>query len=136
MLKGFGSLYRGMTAEAQAAAFRAQPDAPELITIDDEVPYDLLPSLYRAADALVQPYRGEGFCLHALKALACGKPLIVTAGGPTDEFASDACAWRIPSSEAPLPAPRPPGRPHERKSFDRGTRFSKIGAQVPIGRSD
>ena len=24
-------------------------------------------------------------------------PLIVTAGGPTDEFASDACAWRIPA---------------------------------------
>ncbi len=54
------------------AAFRTLPGAPELILLDDEVPYDRLPSLYRAADVLVQPYRGEGFCLPALEALACG----------------------------------------------------------------
>jgi hypothetical protein len=51
----------------------------------------------------VQPYRGEGFCLPALEGLACGRPLIVTAGGPTDEFASDECAWRIDSTPIPLP---------------------------------
>ncbi len=53
---------------------------------------------------LVQPYRAEGFCLPALEGLACGLPLIVTAGGPTDDFVSDACAWRIPATRTPVPA--------------------------------
>jgi hypothetical protein len=42
--------------------------------------------------------------LPALEALACGLPVIVTAGGPTDEFATDACAWRIASRRIPLAA--------------------------------
>lgn len=100
---GAGTYYRGQTAEGAIDAFRAQPGAPALRLFDEELPYAEVAPLYRAADCLVQPYRGEGFCLPALEALACGKPLIVTAGGPTDEFASDACAWRVPSSRIPLP---------------------------------
>ena len=106
-IKGVGSqgAYKGQTEVISAIeAFAAVPDAPELLFLDDDVPFAELPDLYRAADVLVQPYRGEGFCLPALEALACGLPLIVTAGGPTDEFASDACAWRIPARQVPLPA--------------------------------
>lgn len=106
-IKGVGSngAYRGQTdVIAQIRAFAVAPRAPELLFIDDDLPFEQLPALYRAADVLVQPYRGEGFCLPALEALACGVPLIVTAGGPTDEFASDACAWRIPARRIPLPA--------------------------------
>ena len=106
-IKGVGTqgAYKGQTDVIGAIkAFAAAPHAPELLFIDDEVPFQELPALYRAADVLVQPYRGEGFCMPALEALACGLPLVVTAGGPTDEFASDACAWRIPSRRVPLPA--------------------------------
>src|SRR3954447_5116129 len=105
-IKGFGSdsVYQGQTAEVLIGAMRADPRAPELLFLDEEVPFAELPALYRAADVLVQPYRAEGFCLPALEALACGVPLIVTAGGPTDDFASDACAWRIPARRAPLAA--------------------------------
>jgi glycosyltransferase involved in cell wall biosynthesis len=104
VVKGFGSetLYRGMTAERTIAEFRATPGTPRLLALDEQLDYGEIPSLYRAADCVVQPYRGEGFCLPALEALACGRPLIATAGGPTDEFASDACAWRVPSERRPL----------------------------------
>lgn len=105
VIKGFGAgtFYRGQTAEALIDEFRKAPGAPALEVIGDEIPYTDLPALYRASDCVVQPYRGEGFCLPALEALACGKPLIATAGGPTDEFASEECAWRIDSRPIPLP---------------------------------
>jgi glycosyltransferase involved in cell wall biosynthesis len=104
VVKGFGAgtWYRGQTAEQMFEQFERLPNHPELIFLDEEVPYDRLPSLYRAASVLVQPYRGEGFCLPALEALACGVPVIVTDGGPTDDFTSGSCAWRIPSRRAPV----------------------------------
>ncbi len=43
-------------------------------------------SLYQASDAYVSPYRAEGFNMPVLEAVASGLPVIVTAGGPTDEF--------------------------------------------------
>jgi tetratricopeptide (TPR) repeat protein len=53
--------------------------------------------LYAACDALVHPYRGEGFGLPVLEAMACGRPVVVTAGGPTDEFAPRSACWRVPA---------------------------------------
>ena len=43
-------------------------------------------ALYQASDALVSPYRAEGFNLPVLEAVATGLPVIVSRGGPTDEF--------------------------------------------------
>jgi glycosyltransferase involved in cell wall biosynthesis len=106
VIKGFGAqgFYRGQTAESLIAEHQADPAAPELLFLDQEIPFTELPAVYRAADVLVQPYRAEGFCLPALEALACGVPVIVTDGGPTDDFTSEACAWRIPAQPVPLPA--------------------------------
>jgi glycosyltransferase involved in cell wall biosynthesis len=105
VVKAFGgtNVYRNQTQDDLFAGFNA-PDSPELVILDEDIPFDELPALYRAADVLVQPYRAEGFCLPALEGLACGLPLVVTAGGPTDDFVSDACAWRIPASRTPVPA--------------------------------
>jgi glycosyltransferase involved in cell wall biosynthesis len=43
--------------------------------------------LYKSCDFIIHPYRGEGFGMHILEAEQCGVISIVTAGGPTDEFA-------------------------------------------------
>jgi len=105
VVKSFGgqTVYRGMGAEQELARFSQTPRTPRLVVCEDDISYADIPALYRGADVLVQPYRAEGFCLPALEALACGLPVIVTAGGPTDEFVTDDCAWRIPSRRVPMP---------------------------------
>ena len=103
VLKSFGSrtFYRGQTADEAVRAFQAVPGSPELVLIDDDLAFDEIPALYRACDVLVQPYRGEGFCLPALEALACGLPVIVTDGGSTNDFVPAECGWRVPSRRVP-----------------------------------
>jgi glycosyltransferase involved in cell wall biosynthesis len=105
VVKAFGgaSVYRGQTADQALAELVADTTVADVLLLDEDVPFDELPALYRSADVLVQPYRAEGFCLPALEALACGLPLIVTAGGPTDDFVSDDCAWRIPAGRVAVP---------------------------------
>ncbi|HEX7569799.1 MAG TPA: glycosyltransferase [Verrucomicrobiae bacterium] len=100
VIKDFGgkSVYTGQTFEAQIRAAQALPAAPEILYLNEELPPESLPGLYTACDCLVMPYRGEGFGLPALEAMACGLPLIVTAGGATDDFVRDEFAWRIPAA--------------------------------------
>ena len=101
VIKDFGgnSVYTGQTFEAQIRAAQALPDAPEILYLNEELPPESLPGIYTACDCLVMPYRGEGFGLPALEAMACGLPLIVTAGGSTDDFVRDEFAWRIPAAK-------------------------------------
>jgi GT2 family glycosyltransferase/Tfp pilus assembly protein PilF len=100
VIKDFGgrSVYAGQTLEAQVRAAQARPGAPEIVYLDQELPSDALPGLYTACDCLVHPYRGEGFGLPVLEAMACGLPVVVTGGGATDDFATDAYAYRLPAS--------------------------------------
>ena len=81
----------------KSSAAQAQPNAPEILYLNEELPPDSLPGLYTACDCLVLPYRGEGFGLPVPEAMACGLPVIVTAGGATDDFVRDDFAWRIPA---------------------------------------
>lgn len=59
--------------------------------------------MYRALDAYVTPYRGEGFNLPPLEAVACGVPVICTKGGPTDEFMTSDIARFIDSELRSIP---------------------------------
>jgi glycosyltransferase involved in cell wall biosynthesis/FMN phosphatase YigB (HAD superfamily)/tetratricopeptide (TPR) repeat protein len=99
VIKDFGgkSVYAGQTFESQIRAAQSQPDAPEILFLNQELPPDALPGLYAACNCLVLPYRGEGFGLPVVEAMACGLPVIVTAGGATDDFVRDEFAWRIPA---------------------------------------
>lgn len=99
VIKDFGGkgVYAGQTMEKEITEFRRDPNAPEILHLNEEYPPELIPGLYTACDCLVHPYRGEGFGLPVLEAMACGLPVIVTGGGATDDFATDTHAVRIPA---------------------------------------
>src|SRR5918996_561 len=63
------------------------------VSFDEDLPFEELPALYRAADVVVLPYRAEGFCLPAVEAMACGVPVIHNGEGPTAEFVADIGGW-------------------------------------------
>jgi len=100
VIKDFGgkSVYAGQTFEQAIRAAQARPNAPEILYLSEEWAPGDLPGLYTACDCLVHPYRGEGFGLPVLEAMACGLPVVVTEGGATDDFATESFAYRIPSS--------------------------------------
>jgi glycosyltransferase involved in cell wall biosynthesis len=59
-------------------------DAIKLLSVT--LPMTEMRNLYCLADSYVSPYRAEGFNLPVIEAIACGTPVIVTAGGATDDF--------------------------------------------------
>lgn len=51
--------------------------------------------LYGCADCYVAPYRAEGFNLPVIESIACGTPVIVTAGGATDDYCDSRTSLKI-----------------------------------------
>lgn len=107
VIKDFGgsSVYRGADRSA-LRAWTAEGRLPRVVHLEDELSDDDMAALYRSCDVLVHPYRGEGFGMPVLEAMACGLPVIVTGGGPTDEFVPDGACWRIPSVRVEFPEDR------------------------------
>lgn len=96
---GGDSFYKGQTAKQQILELQKNPEAPEIIYIDTYLKEQEMTELYRACDVFVCPYRGEGFSLPTLEAMACGLPVIVTKGGATDDFVSESFGWQIDAEE-------------------------------------
>jgi glycosyltransferase involved in cell wall biosynthesis/Tfp pilus assembly protein PilF len=107
---GRGRLYSGDISGLLEPFWRDRT-APELLYLTDELPEADLPGLYVACDALVQPFRGEGYGLPVAEALACGRPVVVTRGGPCDEFCPDTATYWIPATRVPCELPMETAQP-------------------------
>ena len=92
LLKGADALYGNLVQQSlkEARALCPDVDNPKVTSSTRYLPGNLsqaaLLGLYRASDVYIAPYRAEGFNLPVLEALAAGLPVIVTAGGSTDDF--------------------------------------------------
>ena len=97
---GNNSFYQNQNLSDYIKKLSADNKTPEILYIDNYLSNEEMAGLYTTSDCLVHPYRGEGFGLPVLEAMACGTLPIVTKGGATDDFAYEPYAWRISSSKS------------------------------------
>lgn len=103
---GVRTVYQGQNLRDRLLELARDPTRPPIVYIDSELNERRLAGLIASAGCFVMPYRGEGFCLPALEAMACGLPVVVTGGGATDDFVDDEVGWRLPSERVRLPDKR------------------------------
>jgi glycosyltransferase involved in cell wall biosynthesis len=99
VIKDFGAKeqYAGNTLLEQVLKLSQDPSQAEILYLEtDFMPEEDLISLFRACDVYVHPYRGEGFGMGILEAMACGLPVIIPDQGPAPEFCPPAASWQIP----------------------------------------
>ncbi len=91
VIKDFGAdtFYKGMSFRDRIKDMTRIPGAPAVEYIDRELSENDLAGLYVACDVLMNPYRGEGFGVPILEALACGTTPIITNGGAALDFCNE-----------------------------------------------
>ena len=108
VIKGYPNPHNDV-AEQIAAIQAADPAAPEIVLINRDLDRAEFLDLYRNADAMVLPTRGEGFNLPAAEAMAARLPLIVTGLGGQADFCTPQTArllaGRFVPAESHLAAP-------------------------------
>jgi glycosyltransferase involved in cell wall biosynthesis len=87
----------GWGTEAVREAVAASGVATRVLRLRWVAP-EALPALLRQAEAVAYPSLEEGFGLPALEALACGAPLVTSAGSPMEELAGTA-ALAVPPGD-------------------------------------
>ncbi len=97
--QGVAGAYAGQTMGAEIARAQADPLAPEIVYLTNDLSDDEMPALFTACDALVHPYRGEGFGLPILEAMACGLPVVVTGHGAALDFCAPDRSLLVPATE-------------------------------------
>jgi len=104
---GSNRAYAHNSMTAALKEFVNDPRAPHLSILSEQFDDASLANLYRGCDAFVLPYRGEGFGMPIAEAMACGKPVVVTAAGPAPEFCPPDCGYFITATGAKIPEPPP-----------------------------
>jgi glycosyltransferase involved in cell wall biosynthesis/SAM-dependent methyltransferase len=99
---GSTTFYGGQDPSERIIELMKRTDVPIVRYSNETFSDQALASLYRRANAFVLPYRGEGFGLPVLEAMATGTPAIVTAGGATDDFVTDRTGYRMPSQRTAI----------------------------------
>lgn len=101
VIKDFGSrsFYWNSNSGASITETAAKSNHPKIVYLDQDYSERELASLYKTCDCLVHPYRGEGFGMPIIEAMACGTPVIVPDKGPSQDFCDAETAYLIPSSE-------------------------------------
>jgi glycosyltransferase involved in cell wall biosynthesis len=108
--KGLASLYPSMNFLKSQIQGLTQAEMsiiqPRLIYLENTLSFAEMARMYQSADAYVSPYSAEGFNMPVLESVACGLPVICTAGGSTDDFTSPEFALRV-NSRVTSVQPRP-----------------------------
>jgi glycosyltransferase involved in cell wall biosynthesis len=108
LVSGASGAYQHNSWVSQIQAAATDRTLPPVLPIFETVVDSTLANLYRGAGALVLPYRGEGFGLPLLEAMACGKPVITTADGPAKDFCAASSSYLIPATTVPVTDQPPP----------------------------
>jgi len=82
------------------------PHSPEIEYLDEELTDEELASLYAACDCRVHPFRGEGFGVPMVEAMANGLAVIATATGPVFDYCSDETAFLVLARIVPFSSKR------------------------------
>jgi glycosyltransferase involved in cell wall biosynthesis len=86
----------GVDVEREIAALNLPADGPPVAMLyNQELPTHQLGSLYRSADCLVLPTRGEGWGMPIIEAMACGLPVIATDWSAQADFMTEAIAYQL-----------------------------------------
>ncbi len=109
-----GTFYRGQNLKHELEPLAKRGDIPKIVYIDEQTDDAGVAALYRSCQAFVLPFRGEGFGMPILEAMACGLPVIVSRGGAADDFADDTV-----------------GITHRRRAHVAGRRPQRHGAGAP-----
>jgi glycosyltransferase involved in cell wall biosynthesis len=73
-----------------------------MLHLTEAFPDSQLPTLYRACDAFVLPFRSEGFCLTIPEAMACGLPVVCTGYGPPIDYCDDSNSYLVACEEVEI----------------------------------
>ena len=94
----------GVNISSQVRDLQLNPRGGQIEFIyNRSIPYHQLGSLYRSADCFVLPFRGEGWGMPILEAMACGLPVIATNWSAPTEFLSPENAYPL-SARRLIPA--------------------------------